>query len=387
MTAFNPQGCTVTSFKAPSAEELRHDYLWRIHQNVPRARRDRRLQPLALRGRAGGARERARAARGVESRATSRSTNSNGCCAPTACASSSSSCTSARTSRSKRFEARMRDPAKRWKFDPADLAKREQWDDYRQAFEAALGRCSTEWAPWYLIPADRKWLRNLAVSQILVQELGSLPLRFPEAELRSCEDSSDLARGKARRLPKAMARERPALLTDAGTIRPTAQLLATREPHRQPARAPNRRPARQPRAASGYNSVDTLRRLARGDEDRRHRRDDHADAARAGADRDRQQSGSLPSRHLRRSACSRNSRSCGGDREAAATRSSAAATATSRRRMAIQAVRTFPECRTPHRDDVCLLAFTSGTTGQPKRLHAFSSRRAGDGRRRRPPLC
>jgi hypothetical protein len=77
-----------------------------------------------------------------------------------------------------RMEERLADPTKQWKFNADDLEKRKRWDDYREAFEAMLHRCSTAHAPWYVIPGDRKWLRNLAVSEILVSELGK-PLRFP----------------------------------------------------------------------------------------------------------------------------------------------------------------------------------------------------------------
>jgi polyphosphate kinase 2 (PPK2 family) len=79
----------------------------------------------------------------------------------------------------RRFEERIAEPSKQWKFAPEDLRKRAQWDDYRAAFEDMLSRCSTEAAPWYVIPGDRKWLRDLAVASVLKQVLESLPLRYP----------------------------------------------------------------------------------------------------------------------------------------------------------------------------------------------------------------
>jgi polyphosphate kinase 2 (PPK2 family) len=79
-----------------------------------------------------------------------------------------------------RFEERLAIREKQWKFDPGDLDKRKRWVAYRQAFEAALGRCSTPQAPWYVIPADRKWFRDLAVSQIIRRELEALPLEWPK---------------------------------------------------------------------------------------------------------------------------------------------------------------------------------------------------------------
>jgi len=80
----------------------------------------------------------------------------------------------------KRLQDRLEDPNRQWKFSPEDLVKRRQWSEYQKAFEAMLTKCSTKRAPWYLIPADRKWFRNLAVSQIVATEMGRMPLRFPE---------------------------------------------------------------------------------------------------------------------------------------------------------------------------------------------------------------
>jgi polyphosphate kinase 2 (PPK2 family) len=79
----------------------------------------------------------------------------------------------------KRLQDRLDDPTKQWKFNVDDIEKRKKWDDYQRAYEDALSRCSTDWAPWYVIPADRKWFRNLAISHILAAELQKLPLRFP----------------------------------------------------------------------------------------------------------------------------------------------------------------------------------------------------------------
>jgi polyphosphate kinase 2 (PPK2 family) len=82
----------------------------------------------------------------------------------------------------RRFEQRLSDPNKNWKSTPADFEERKLWDKYTAAFEAALSKCSAEWAPWYIIPADKKWFRNLAVSQIIVEALESLDLRYPKIE-------------------------------------------------------------------------------------------------------------------------------------------------------------------------------------------------------------
>lgn len=178
ISAFNPQGCTVTSFKAPSAEELRHDYLWRVHQHVPGHgeiavfNRSHYEDVLVVRVDSLVAKE-VWSARYEQINEFERLL------------------TAANTSvvkiflhiskdeQKRRFEERVQDPHKQWKFDPADLAKRAQWDDYQRAFEDMLDRCSTRESPWFVVPADRKWLRDLAVAQILKAALTTLPLRFP----------------------------------------------------------------------------------------------------------------------------------------------------------------------------------------------------------------
>jgi PPK2 family polyphosphate:nucleotide phosphotransferase len=84
-----------------------------------------------------------------------------------------------------RLQARLDDPTKHWKFDPADLAERARWDDYQQAYADALSETSTDDAPWYVIPADHKWFRDLIVARIMVDTLDRLGLAYPESvELR-----------------------------------------------------------------------------------------------------------------------------------------------------------------------------------------------------------
>ena len=78
------------------------------------------------------------------------------------------------------LQDRLDDPTKRWKFELGDIAERKRWDDYLAAYEDALARCSTDAAPWYLVPANHKWFRNLAVGSILVDRLDALKPRYPE---------------------------------------------------------------------------------------------------------------------------------------------------------------------------------------------------------------
>jgi polyphosphate kinase 2 (PPK2 family) len=79
----------------------------------------------------------------------------------------------------RRFEERIDDPKKNWKLSPADFAERQFWPDYMEAYEDVLSRCSTGYAPWFVIPADHKWFRNLAVSSIIVETLEGMDMQFP----------------------------------------------------------------------------------------------------------------------------------------------------------------------------------------------------------------
>ena len=179
VSAFNPQGCAVTSFKVPSEEEAKHDYLWRVHQRTPPrgqiavfnrshyedviAVRVNRLAPESVWSR-----------RYEEINAFERMLAHERFTIVKLFLHIS------KAEQKRRFEARIREPHKQWKFEPSDLSARRKWSAYRGAFEDALSRCTTQAAPWYVIPADHKWFRNFAVSQILVQSLESLPLAFPE---------------------------------------------------------------------------------------------------------------------------------------------------------------------------------------------------------------
>jgi polyphosphate kinase 2 (PPK2 family) len=91
-----------------------------------------------------------------------------------------------REEQKERFEDRLKDPAKHWKFSRGDLEKRKKWNQYMAAYQDALSLCSTSWAPWYVIPADRKWYRNLIVAKTIVTTLEELHPAYPEAD--SLED-------------------------------------------------------------------------------------------------------------------------------------------------------------------------------------------------------
>lgn len=180
-TGVNPQGVSVTSFKAPSTEELEHDFLWRIHHHTPHvgeiavfnrshyedvlvARVDA-LVPESV------WRPRYAAIRGFEQTLADARTSIVKVFLHIS-----------RDEQAKRFRARLEDPAKLWKFSTGDLVVRERWDDYQVAYADALGETSTESAPWYVVPANDKKYRNWAILQILVATLEALDLRYPDPE-------------------------------------------------------------------------------------------------------------------------------------------------------------------------------------------------------------
>jgi PPK2 family polyphosphate:nucleotide phosphotransferase len=178
MEAFNPQGCPVTSFKVPSAEELAHDYLWRVHQKVPRKgeigifNRSHYEDVLVVRVH-GLMPRKVWAARYGQINDFERILSDNGTTIVKFFLAID------KDEQRQRFQARYDDPTKRWKFSMGDLEERKLWDDYQAAFDDALSKTSTDRAPWYVIPANRKWFRNLAVATILADTIASLKPAYP----------------------------------------------------------------------------------------------------------------------------------------------------------------------------------------------------------------
>ncbi len=177
----NPQGVRVTSFKVPSAEELAHDFLWRIHKATPAngmigvfnrshyedvlvVRVDRIVPEEIWRPRYAMINE-------FERLLTASGTTVLKFFLHISL-----------DEQKQRFQDRLDEPSKRWKFSRGDLDKRRQWPDYMAVYEDALSHCSTEQAPWWVIPADQKWYRNLAIARILVGTLRRMELDFPDPE-------------------------------------------------------------------------------------------------------------------------------------------------------------------------------------------------------------
>ena len=178
LSAMNPQGCRVYAFKAPSVEELAHDFLWRVSHATPRKGyvsvfnrshyedvlvvRVHKLVPKAIWSK-----------RYEQINAFERHLADND--------------TQIlkfylhidRDEQLARIKQRLEDPKRQWKINESDFTERQYWNDYQKAYETAISKCSTDYAPWYIIPANRKWFRNLAVSQILVETLESLKMKTP----------------------------------------------------------------------------------------------------------------------------------------------------------------------------------------------------------------
>ena len=179
MSGVNPQGCRVTSFKTPSAEEAAHDFLWRIHNAIPDRgeigifnrshyedvliERVHKLVPESIWS------KRYKQINRFERNLAENDVKilkfylhiSKG-------------------EQKKRFQQRLDDRTKWWKLSPNDFKERKYWNDYMDAYEDMLRYCSTPWAPWYIIPANKHWFRNLAVSHIIVKTLEDMNMKFPK---------------------------------------------------------------------------------------------------------------------------------------------------------------------------------------------------------------
>lgn len=179
-THVNPQGCAVTSFKAPSSSELARDYLWRVHANVPprgtigifnRSHYEDVLVP-AVKGWLPKERIKARYAHinAFEQMLCEEGTTILKFMLHIS-----------KDEQRERLVARQDDAAKHWKFNAGDLEARKDWDAYQKAYEETIAATSTEHAPWYVVPADRKWFRNYVLADVIVGALERMKPEFPEA--------------------------------------------------------------------------------------------------------------------------------------------------------------------------------------------------------------
>jgi PPK2 family polyphosphate:nucleotide phosphotransferase len=178
MSGVNPQGCKVVSFKAPSTKELAYDFLWRVHQEVPPKGFigifNRSHYEDVLITRVHGwvskkdVRRRFEQIREFEQLLVESGT-----------AILKFFLHISKDEQKERLEARIRNPEKRWKFNEGDLEERKLWEPYMKAFKDMLSATSTAYAPWYVVPADHKWYRNLVVARVVVEALESMRLKTP----------------------------------------------------------------------------------------------------------------------------------------------------------------------------------------------------------------
>ena len=177
----NPQGCRVSSFKTPSAEEANHDFLWRYHKSTPaRGRigifnRSHYEDVLVVRVKDLVPEEVWRG-RYDQINAFERNLSLDGITVLKFLLHIS------KDEQKRRLESRLDNPDKRWKFSSADIKERAFWDGYQAAFVDALTNCSTGHAPWYIVPANKKWYRNLVIARTIADTLAAIDPRFPPAE-------------------------------------------------------------------------------------------------------------------------------------------------------------------------------------------------------------
>lgn len=179
MSGINPQGVHVASFKAPTEEELAHDFLWRVHAEVPRKgmigifNRSHYEDVLIVRVHDLVPKTQWQK-RYDHINAFERLLSDSGVTILKFFLMTS------KDEQKERFQERLDMPEKRWKFNPADLDERAHWDDYWKAYEVAFEKCSTEYAPWYIVPANRNWYRNLLISDVIVKTLEKMAPQFPD---------------------------------------------------------------------------------------------------------------------------------------------------------------------------------------------------------------
>jgi PPK2 family polyphosphate:nucleotide phosphotransferase len=179
----NPQGCRVVSFKQPSAEELAHDFLWRIERQAPQRGeivifnrshyedvlivRVHDLVPKKVWS------KRYEQINDFERRLVAGETHILKFFLHIS-----------KDEQLRRFKQRLDDPGRQWKISEGDYSERDYWPDYEKSYEAALSKCSTEGAPWFVIPSDHKWFRDLAIAQIIVETMEKLDIEIPKP--RAC---------------------------------------------------------------------------------------------------------------------------------------------------------------------------------------------------------
>lgn len=181
LTGVNPQGVRVTSFGVPTPLEMAHDFLWRIHAATPSLgmigvfNRSHYEDVLVTRVHDLVAEKvwkaRYEAINNFEKLLTQSGTTVLKFYLHIS-----------KAEQKERLQSRLDEPDKNWKFKPADLKERESWDDYQVAYEDMINKCSTDWAPWNIVPADHKWARNVAIAEKVLRTLEEMNPQYPHAD-------------------------------------------------------------------------------------------------------------------------------------------------------------------------------------------------------------
>jgi PPK2 family polyphosphate:nucleotide phosphotransferase len=178
MSGVNPQACQVTAFKTPTAEELAHDFLWRVHKATPPVgnigifNRSHYEDVLVVR-------VHKLVPKDVWHKRYQHINDFEKMLTDHKVVILKFFLHISKDEQKRRLEARIKDPSRNWKFSMADVEERHHWDDYMEAYEDALRKCSTDSAPWYVIPSNKKWFRNQVVAELIVQTLDRMKLKYP----------------------------------------------------------------------------------------------------------------------------------------------------------------------------------------------------------------
>lgn len=179
ISAFNPQSCTVTPFKEPTAEEVSYDFLWRIHKRVPakgkiavfnRSHYEDIIQPRVHKI----------VQKSIWSQRYRHINEFERCLSENGTKIIKFFLHISKEEQRKRLEERIKDPSKQWKISQRDIMERKFWNSYMGAYQEIINKCSNMWAPWYIIPANKKWFRNFAVGLIIVNTLEGMKPKFPK---------------------------------------------------------------------------------------------------------------------------------------------------------------------------------------------------------------
>jgi PPK2 family polyphosphate:nucleotide phosphotransferase len=175
----NPLGVKVANFKRPNETELAHDYMWRVHEHTPARghisifNRSHYEDVLVVR-------VHELVAKNVWSRRYRHIRDFEQMLSDEGTAMVKFLLHISKDEQKERLEERLRNPKKQWKFEHGDIEERKLWEDYQAAYEVALSKTSTEHAPWYIVPSDRKWYRNLVINQVIIDVLEGFEMKYPE---------------------------------------------------------------------------------------------------------------------------------------------------------------------------------------------------------------